>query len=280
MEPFWVECQWAPWTSKKASKGGTWENNATGVEKGKMVYSHERRMCTHVLNRICFQESSKSRSPKTCPKWCNVWQRFCWVCMSMKHKNTYIVFPFWPIIFVVPVLIVFVLLLLGLVFLVLAVAVDVDVPLTLPIHIYIYISVCISLSPPGSDSLSPPGSDSLWHSLSLSLSHSVLSRLSLSLFLFLANRLTLQMHSPSWDVNNKIWAQPRLSAERAVLLQWHPEHVARLQARKGQASNRSRYGGCLVQKWVSTGWVNPHEKHERNQWSSCFGACSTKRRLN
>ena len=40
--------------AKNASKGGAWENNATGVEKGKMVYSREGRMCTRILNRICF----------------------------------------------------------------------------------------------------------------------------------------------------------------------------------------------------------------------------------
>ena len=44
-----LDCQrWAPWTTEKASKGGTWANNATGGERGKMVYSHDR-VCTHML---------------------------------------------------------------------------------------------------------------------------------------------------------------------------------------------------------------------------------------
>ena len=40
------DCQkWAPWTSKKVSKGGAWENNATGVEKGQNGVAHMKAAC-------------------------------------------------------------------------------------------------------------------------------------------------------------------------------------------------------------------------------------------
>ena len=76
MEPFCVEGQrnnfdsqkWAPWTSKKVSRGGTWENNATGVERGKMGYSHEGRTCTHILNRICFSRIVQTTITKDLPQ--------------------------------------------------------------------------------------------------------------------------------------------------------------------------------------------------------------------
>ena len=54
-----------------------------------MVYSREGRMCTRILNRICFPRIVQTTITKDLPKCCSIWQEFCWVCMSVNHRNTY-----------------------------------------------------------------------------------------------------------------------------------------------------------------------------------------------